>query len=190
MRALGSRCQLIAAARAVAIASAAGSHRVARLRGTSPSSPIHGCDTATITTASATTFAATKPPNWRRRFGARTGAASASAKRPRVPYTASNATIASAGSSRRYAPTYQLGEVGSNEGSQPRGFTPRIWSSTSCPCCWKPSLRARAGIAQRTSVIAALTPMRRPLKIRIHQSRVTTSPYATRGAASGSTSTK
>src|SRR5438309_7348045 len=108
----------------------------------------------------------------------------------RAPYQTSRRTIATAGISRRYAPTYQSGVVGMKEGSQPRGFTPSATSKRSWSCCWNASLSARAGIAERRNAANALIAMSRPTTTRIHQSRAAASPYATNGAASGRTSTR
>src|SRR2546430_1108493 len=71
--------------REIAIASAAGSQRIARSTATSLTPATHGCTTATSTRPSATTLATTNPTSCARSLAARGGTDSPAAKRRRQP---------------------------------------------------------------------------------------------------------
>src|SRR5439155_1536250 len=76
----------------------------------------------------------------------------------RMPSHASAATPASAGMARRYAPTYQSGVVGWNDGSHPLGLAPKIASRSSWSLSSKAVLSAVVGHAAYASVRATPRP--------------------------------
>ncbi len=91
---------------------------------------------------------------------------------------------------RRYAAIHHVGVSGTNDGSHPSGFTPRIASKTSCSRCWNASLRARSGIAAKTKPAIALSAVTVNANARPSGARIVASPQPLNTARSGTTSTR